>query len=441
MPSVIRRSGLIIAAPHSGAGKTTVTLAALRALRNAGVKVCPFKVGPDYIDPAFLSQAAGVPAYNLDPWAMPRTDIQRLIAQTPEDALCLVEGVMGLFDGPGSTAELARLTGWPILLLLDASRTAQTLGALAWGLTRWDPSIQVAACIVNRIGSPRHAASVQQGLSGTGLLLLALLPRAEGLALPSRHLGLVQAEELANLEAFLQLAAQWLGGALKLDALLDCAAPGVPLEPADASAGSSSGDGVAGLSFPPGAVAVAQDAAFRFAYRHWLGWERVLPFSPLADEAPDPRADFIFLPGGYPELHAAKLAGAQRFKAGMTDAAARSVPIYGECGGYMVLGEALQDAAGQQHEMLGLLPLATSFVAPQRRLGYRRIEAMADLPPWFARGQRFRGHQFHYARTLALDSSTAPLFDAGDAEGQTLGLQGLVRGTVAGSFLHLIATA
>jgi cobyrinic acid a,c-diamide synthase len=415
--------GLILAAPSSGSGKTTLTLGLLRALARRGDAVRGAKSGPDYIDPRFHEAACGRPCPNLDAWAMAP---ERLRALASGEGLLIIEGAMGLFDGAppagrGATADLARLLALPVVLVIDASHMAHSVAALAEGFARHDPAVRVAGVILNKLGSPRHEAMLRAALAPTGLPVLGALHRQAGLDHPSRHLGLVQAHERPDLDAWLDLVADAVEAAIDLDALVAHAAP----LPAGAPPHRLS---------PPGRrIAVASDSAFAFAYPHILadwqaGGSDILPFSPLADEAPDPAADFIFLPGGYPELHARALAAAGRFKSGMRTA---TCPIYGECGGYMVLGEAITDAAGTRHDMLGLLELETSFAARKLHLGYRTLTATeGPFPgPWAA-------HEFHYATVLR--ETGTPLFAARDAEGAALAPMGLVNGRVCGSFAHLI---
>lgn len=417
--------GLILAAPSSGSGKTTVTLGLLRALARRGTAVRGAKSGPDYIDPRFHEAACGRPCMNLDAWAMAPG---RLASLAAGDSFLLIEGAMGLFDGAppdgsGSVAELARQLALPVVLLVDAARMAQSVAPLVRGFATHDPRVRIAGVILNRTGSSRHASILTRALAATDLPVLGALPRHADLAHPSRHLGLVQAQERADLDVWLDRAADLVAQAIGLDRLLDRAAP---LRPA----------GDAPRWHPPAQrIAVARDAAFAFAYPHMLADWRAAGaelrfFSPLTDEAPPP-ADLVWLPGGYPELHAGRLAASEGFLGGLraTDAA-----IHGECGGYMVLGDGLTDAKGHRHPMAGLLRLETDFSAPRLHLGYRKLTA--------ARGPvagEWRGHEFHYARTLRADG--APLFDATDAEGAPLPAMGLVEGRVSGSFAHLIDPA
>lgn len=430
--------GLVIAAPASGSGKTTVTLALLRLLGREGRSVAPFKTGPDYIDGAFHRAAAGGhPCYNLDTFAMRPETIAAVVCAATEDAeLAIVEGAMGLFDGAadgrGSTADLAAVLNLPVILVIDAARQSQSVAAVAHGFSSLRDDVTVAGVILNRVASLRHESLLRSALHEIGMPVLAALPAQEDLTLPSRHLGLMQAGERGNLDLFLDKAADWLHRHLDR-ALLEPLFRPLPLQ-SDAQL----------RPLPPlgQRIAVAQDAAFAFAYPHLLqGWRNqgaeLSFFSPLQDDAPPPDCNAIFLPGGYPELHAGKLAGNATLLQGLRNAAARNIPIYGECGGFMLLGRSLTDANGRQHAMAGLLPVATSFASRKRQLGYRRITALADSPLG-AKGSRFRGHEFHYSTQMGENSSEAALFTASDAASADLGPCGCRQGSVFGSYLHLI---
>ena len=427
---------MIVAAPASGSGKTVVTLALLRRLRDLGARVGAFKAGPDYIDAAFLAAAAGRACGNLDPWAMRRETLAAGYRRAARGAdLVIGEGVMGLFDGgpggAGSTADLAAALGLPVLLVVDVRGQGASAAAVVEGFSRHRRDVHVAGVIVNRVASDRHARLIREACAEPPL---GFAPRDDALALPRRHLGLVQAAEHPALESFLARAAAWIGGAVDMDRLAPLARPPVL---ADAGAPPP--------LLPGRRVAVASDAAFAFAYEHWrAAWAAagaaLAPFSPLADEAPDPRADAVFLPGGYPELHAGRLARAARFMDGLRAAAARGAVVYGECGGYMTLGEGLIDRAGRRHAMAGLLPLETSFAAPRPTLGYRVLATRADGPLGPARSA-WRGHEFHYAAAVREDRARADALFDGGAPGGGSAPAGLRRGRVLGAFCHLIDRA
>ena len=436
--------GLVIAAPASGSGKTTITLGLLGALRDAGVRVGSAKVGPDYIDPKFHGAASGTPCVNLDGWAMRPALLDGLASRAAMNVdLLVVEGVMGLFDGAavagatsnGCTADLAERQGWPVILVIDARAQAQSVAALARGFRDHRPELAVAGVILNRVGGPRHVRLLTSALEAVGIAVFGAVPRDSGLEVPSRHLGLVQAGEHPDLESFINHAARTVADHVDLTAVRQGARPGRLTAPVDTP-----------LALPPlgQRIAVARDQAFGFAYPHLLeGWRaagaEVTFFSPLADEAPSEAADAVFLPGGYPELHAGALAASGAFFRGLRCAADQGVAVYGECGGYMVLGESLTDADGHSHRMAGLLAVETGFVKRSLSLGYRRARTLVEQPLGPV-GTVLRGHEFHYA-TVSRASGDRRLFAVEDAEGNDLGDVGLARGSVLGSFMHLIDRA
>ena len=431
--------GLIVSAPRSGSGKTSVTLGLLAAFARRGLSVRGVKAGPDYIDTAFHAAATGRPGLNLDSWAMPPDLLGSLAADAACDAdLLLIEGAMGLFDGVaceagrrGSVADLAARFGIPVLMVLDVSGQSQTAAALAHGLATFDPAVRVGGVVLNRVGSDRHQRLVSEAIEAIGLPVVGSLARDATPVLPERHLGLVQAEEHPALQAYLDRMGELAEVAIDLDAV---AALASPLPPADLSAT---------LAMPPPGqrIALARDAAFSFVYPHLLaGWRRagaeIVAFSPLADESPPADCDACWLPGGYPELHAGRLAAAGRFHRGI-HAFAATKPVHGECGGYMALGQALIDAEGMAHAMLGLLGHTTSFARRRLHLGYREARLVVDcaLGP---RGGIVRGHEFHYAK-LAVAGDDAPLAELADGVGSRLGPAGGRRGHVGGTFFHAIA--
>lgn len=424
-------NGLVIAAPRSGSGKTVVTLGLLAALRRYGHVVAPAKTGPDYIDPAFLGRAALREAVNLDPWSMSPARLKALATMQATGAdLLLVEGVMGLFDGAadhrGSTGDLAATLSLPVVLVVDAERQSQSVAPLVAGFANWRKDVRIGGVILNRVASTRHERMLGEALAATAIPCLGAIPRDAGLALPERHLGLVLPGEVAAFDGFLDAAAGAMGDYIDLDALMALAAP---LDEAAAT--------------PPPLLplgqhmAIARDDAFAFLYPHLLdGWRamgaQLSFFSPLADEAPAADADAVFLPGGYPELHGAALSAATRFKAGLVSARDRGALLYGECGGFMALGEALVDKDGVGHAMAGLLPVTTRIDRPKRILGYRRLIQSGALP-WPG---HLNGHEFHYSS--ARQTRLPPLFAATDARGEPLPPMGAAIGRVMGSYAHVV---
>ncbi len=430
--------GLLVAAPRSGSGKTLVTLAILAALRRRGMTLRAAKSGPDYIDPGFHAACLGTPCLNLDSWAMPPTLLASLVGTAPDEAILLVEASMGLFDGvaasdgrAGRAADLAARFALPVLLVLDVSGQSQSAAAVARGFALHDPEVRVAGVVLNRAGSARHRDGARRAIEQAGLPVLGCLMRDPALSLPERHLGLVQAQEHGALDGFLAALAERAEACLDLDAIV---ALSTPLRRDTASAAPA---------LPPFGqrIALARDDAFSFLYPHVVqGWREagaeIVPFSPLADQPPPEECDCCWLPGGYPELHAARLAASRHFLAGLRRFA-ETRPVHGECGGYMVLGETIEDAAGVVHPMAGLLGHATSFARRRMVLGYREA-CLTEATGFGPAGTMLRGHEFHYA-SLSDAGGDAPLATLCDAAGAELGAAGGRRGGTTGSFFHAIA--
>ena len=418
---------IVIAAPHSGSGKTLITLGLIRALKNRGINVASAKVGPDYIDGRFHEAASGRPCINLDYWAMGADACrERLAMLSRETDLVIIEGVMGMFDGPdgakGSTADLAEALGLPIILVIDASKQAQSIGAVIHGFSTYHLDLSIAGVILNRVASDRHSRMLSDS---TDSKILGIMRQNDSLVWPSRHLGLIQAQENQRLESFIESAASGVSRETFLDKIVESASE-ITNHPKRGY-----------IILPPLAqkTAIAQDLAFSFAYPHLLKeWHRqgaeLTFFSPLNNETP--KGDAIFLPGGYPELHAGKLAASTAFLNALRQ---HKGLIYGECGGYMVLGDAIIDEGGKSHAMAGLLPVTTSFATRKLQLGYRQLKPLSapwDLP--------LRGHEFHYS-TIASKGAAAPLFNAANAAGDDLGPIGQRVGNVMGSYAHIISVA
>ena len=399
-----------------------MTLGILRALKRRGIAVRGAKSGPDYIDPRFHEAACGHPCMSLDAWAMTPDRIASLAGAGP----LIIEGAMGLFDGAppagkGACADLARQLNLPVVLVVDASRMAQSVAPIVAGFAAHDPDVRVAGVILNKVGSARHETMLRDALQGTNIPVFGAVHRNAGLQSPSRHLGLVQAQERPDLESFLDHAAELIECSVDLDALTGLSAP-------------KKTQNWTAKRPPAQRIAIAQDAAFAFAYPHLIAdWHsrgsEITTFSPLNNDSV-PKADLIFLPGGYPELFAGQLASNQKFMNSLR-IASETTDIYGECGGYMTLGEVLIDSDGLAHEMAGLLGLQTSFAQRKLHLGYRSISA--KLGPFAG---AWAAHEFHYATTLATRGKA--LFSAQDATGLSLPDMGLINGRVSGSFAHII---
>jgi cobyrinic acid a,c-diamide synthase len=434
--------GLMIAAPRSGSGKTTATLGLLRAFKRRGVDVVGLKSGPDYIDPAFHAAASGREGVNLDSWAMPPKLLAALAAQASADCgLMLCEASMGLFDGvpatsgrSGASADVAAALGAPVLMVVDVTGQAQSAAAIVKGCASYDRRLRVAGVIVNRVGSERHRRLVVEAIEALGIPVVGALPRNDKVALPERHLGLVQAGETEALDARLEAIADFVEAHVDCDRVLALAGELALASPTRRAIALR----------PPGQrIALARDAAFSFIYPHLVqGWRaagaEIVSFSPLADEPPPSDCDLCWLPGGYPELHAGRLAAAARFREGLR-LFAETRPVHGECGGYMALGDSLVDASGAAHRMAGLLGVETSFEKRRMTLGYREARLVSDCALGAA-GEVLRGHEFHYA-TIVASGGDEPFADVRDAYGAPPSPSGSRRGRVTGSFFHLIAEA
>jgi cobyrinic acid a,c-diamide synthase len=345
---------------------------------------------------------------------------------------------MGLFDGvpgpsghTGAAADLAARFALPVVLVLDVAAQAQSAAAVVRGFSSHDANVRIGGAILNRVGSERHRALVCDAIAEVGVRVLGALPRDQRIVLPERHLGLVQASEHGDLRARIDRLADMAERHINLEAVIACA------QPIRRSATAL----LAALPPPGQRIALASDAAFTFVYPHLLAsWRKagaeIVTFSPLADEPPPASCGVCWLPGGYPELYAGALAAAQTFRTGLAHFA-QTRPVHGECGGYMVLGEGLEDASGTRHAMTGLLGHATSFAKRKLHLGYREARLRASCPIGAA-GAVVRGHEFHYA-TLMTAGDDEPLVELADAQGRAIGTDGGRRGRVTGTFFHAIA--
>lgn len=408
---------LLVAAPASGQGKTTVTAALARLHSRAGRRVQVFKCGPDFLDPMILERASGRPVYQLDLWMVGEQESRRLLWQAAGDAdLILIEGVMGLFDGSPSAADLARHFGVPVMAVIDGSAMAQTFGAMAYGLANYQPDLPFSGVLANRIGSTRHGEILRDCLP-PGVAWYGALPRDAAIELPSRHLGLIQAQELADLDARLDTAADALqaSAAVALPAPVNFAPPATVATPAASLAGVR--------------IGVARDAAFAFIYQanldtlRDLGAELVF-FSPLAD-ARLPEVDSLYLPGGYPELYLEELADNSRMAAAIQAHQAAGKPILAECGGMLYLCRSLTNAAGNCSPLAGLLPADARMQSRLTALALQEVE----LPEG-----RLRGHTFHHS---ALECELEPLV-RGECPNYRRTAEAVYRvGRLTASYIHL----
>jgi cobyrinic acid a,c-diamide synthase len=420
---------VVIAGTWSGCGKTTVSRGLMAAFSARGLSVQPFKVGPDFIDPSHHTAICGRVSRNLDPFMMGEDEVRSIFARASEGAdLAIIEGVMGLFDGvdggfPSSTAQVAELLSAPVLLVVEPKGMSGSVHAVIRGYSAHRPGTAPAGIIFNRIGSPRHRALIEAGLTARAL---GWIPHREDLALGSRHLGLVMASEVepgaAHAGVFEELC--------DLDAILGLARAAPPLPaPGTLPAGQPAGT----------TIAVARDAAFCFAYQENLdrlarAGARLGFFSPLSDPLPD--AGGLYLPGGYPELHAEALSGS-RFPRDLRRACDDGMPVYGECGGLIALSVSLA-AEGREYPMAGVLPARATLTGSVQALGYveaRATRAASALTP----GLAFRGHEFHYSR---LECGRDARFSLKLSRGKGIldGLDGLTEGNTVGSYTHAYFT-
>jgi cobyrinic acid a,c-diamide synthase len=392
---------IVIAATHSGAGKTTIATALMSALSRRGLRVQPFKIGPDFIDPGFHEAACGRVSRNLDGWMLTREANLEIFARATQDAdIAVIEGVMGMFDGraataeDGSTAEMAKWLGAPVLLVADASAMARSAAALVRGFETFDPALDLAGVLFNRVGGARHRELLADSLSAyCRARAVGFLPRDAKLTMPSRHLGLVLAKESLTVERLDELVA-WIEANADLDAILQLARER-----------STTLAAVSLRPIVPGArsvrIGVARDAAFCFYYRDNLdllaeSGADLVPFSPIADSELPAGIQGVYLGGGYPELHAERLAANLPMLAAIRRFVEEDGPVYAECGGFMYLMEGIVDIEGREFPMAGIFPTRARMQTRLAALGYREVAAAIDTL-WLNPEQTVRGHEFRYS--------------------------------------------
>lgn len=435
---------LVVAGVSSGVGKTTIVSAMLAAWRRQGRSLQPFKAGPDYIDPTYHTLAAGRPCRNLDSVLLPPATMRALFERAARGVdIALVEGVMGLFDGrndageDGSTAQIAKLLGAPIVIVIDVAKTARTAGAVALGCATFDPDLPAAGFILNRVGSETHARTATESVeAATGLPVLGTIPREDALTLPERHLGLIPTDESAPDATYFDRLADLAENHLALDRLWAIAAAPAQIPGPGLGRWSSPFP-----SEPPrvrARIAVARDRAFSFYYEDSLeiltAWGAdLLPFSPLADPALPEGAQGVYLGGGFPELFAAQLAENLPMHAALRGAAAAGRPIYGECGGLMYLGESLRDFAGHRHPMVGLVPIASAMQRQRVTVGYRTATALRRTP-LLEPGMRVVGHEFHYSQPETPVSEAQAAYRLAERPDEP---EGFIAGQVLASYIHV----
>lgn len=430
---------LVVGGTTSGVGKTTIAVGMMAALARRGLRVQPYKVGPDYIDPSYHAVAAGRPSRNLDSWMLSEATILELFARSSEGAdIAVIEGVMGLFDGlsgldeAGSTAQMAKLLRAPVLLVLDVSRTARSAAAMALGYARLDPGVGLAGIILNRIGGSRHRDWTKEAIEGlAGLPVLGALPERQDLALPERHLGLIPTTEHGSLDAFLEELVPMIEEHIDLDRLIALAARAEPLTLPPVPSFKT------GAPTHPVRIAVAQDEAFSFYYADSLdlltaAGAELARFSPIHDASVPAGAQGLYIGGGFPELFGDQLAANGRMRREILEAAGDGMPIYAECGGLMYLTETIVDFNGRSFPMVGAVPGRSVMERGRLRIGYVEVEPLGDTILAGA-GTRLRGHEFHCARWEGARSAR-PAYRILNLNG---GSEGYQCGNLLATFVHL----
>ncbi len=473
---VNEKYAFMVAGTHSGCGKTTLALALMAALRKRGLRVQPFKVGPDFIDPGFHSVVTGVESRNLDGWMLGIEYNRELFTRRVELAqAAVVEGVMGLFDGydgrteRGSSAEMGKWLGIPVVLVVDARSMARSAAALVHGFRTFDPDLNFSGVIFNRVGSPGHLQYLEEAMEGMtdGLPVLGGIPRREDVTLPERHLGLVTAQETVLTESWLQTLVRLVEDHVNLDRLLERSTWTGPEHSEEAGTASCNGfqsegkssaaEEIAGFRKPLAQqspsilqstvekvpIAVARDAAFCFYYPDNLEFlesfgARLEFFSPLEGECLPEHACGLYLGGGYPELFAGQLSEHREFLGGLRCAAARGMPIHAECGGLMVLSRYIETLESTRYPMAGLLPFGTRMLSRRKALGYTEVELMEPcllgLP-----GSILRGHEFHYSEIVDMNDTASPahVYTLKKRKLTPARQEGYAVGTVLASYIHL----
>ncbi|MDA0769790.1 MAG: cobyrinate a,c-diamide synthase [Chloroflexi bacterium] len=430
---------IVIAGTRSGVGKTTITTGIMGALARRGLKVQPFKCGPDYIDPSYHRMACGVASRNLDTWLLSYSTVLECFGRANDGRdVSVVEGVMGLYDGhanlteEGSTAEVAKLLRAPVILIVDAAKVARSVAAEVLGYQKFDPSVDIAGVILNGIGSPRHLEFCKPPIEeATGLPVIGYMPRREDLKAPERHLGLVPVVEGPVAEEWLGKLIDQIEKTIDLEKLLEIAAR------ADTPTVQPSIYPVRALPKRT-KIAVAMDKAFNFYYEDSLdlldAWgAEVVPFSPLGDDRLPEGVGGVYLGGGFPEIYAADLAENEAMLGAIRNAGAANIPIYAECGGLMYLGTSLTDFDGNRHQMAGLLPLESSMEKSRLTLGYREVKALAD-GPLLSKGQETRGHEFHWSFSDLQQNEADAAYAVVSQDDRA---EGIRKGSVWASYIHL----
>ena len=430
---------IVIAGVRSGVGKTTIATGIMGALVRRGLRVQPFKAGPDYIDPSYHQLACGVPSRNLDTWLLPHPTVCELFQRaSARGDISVIEGVMGVFDGhsslteEGSTAQLAKLLDVPVILVADAAKVARSVAAEVLGYQQFDPDLRIAGVILNGVGGPRHMEFCQPQIEATtGLPVIGYLPRREEFLQPERHLGLIPTVEGTVVQEWYDAVIQQIEETIDLDRVLQIAATASSLQ-------------VSPQVFPEqiqpkrAKIAIARDKAFSFYYQDSLdlleAWGAdLVPFSPLEDSCLPEDIGGIYIGGGFPEMFARELSENAPMLSAVSEAVKRDMPVYAECGGLMYLGKSLSDLEGKQHPMVGAIPVVSSMNERRLHLGYRQIEARTD-GPLLRQGEQVRGHEFHWSVLEHPPGEGQSVYKVIDQDGRPEGFQ---MGSVWASYIHV----
>jgi len=431
----------VLAAPSSGNGKTTLATGLMSAFAER-MTVQAYKVGPDYIDPGYHTAATGRPSRNLDTWMIPAERVKELFSRSARGAdICVIEGVMGLFDGydgrteSGSTAEVAKLLSAPVVLVIDAGSMARSAAAIALGFKTFDPHLNLAGVILNNVAGAAHAQWLTEAVQSVGLTVLGCVPRDQNLSVPERHLGLYMAGERGTAtQKFIEAAKEVVRQNIDLSAL-------------ESLARTASELGVQTLRVPTldyqnpvTRIAIARDEAFCFYYEdnfdllREAGAELVF-FSPLHDSSLPPNLNGLYLGGGYPELYAAQLAENVSMRLALKSAIESGIPTYAECGGLMSLAESYFDEAGIEYPMMGVLPGSTRLTG-KLKMGYREVVGL-ESSPLLEKGQAARGHEFHYSEWIRPEESNAFAYSIQPRMGGEPQPEGFVKNNLLASYVHL----
>ncbi len=460
------KPALVIAAPTSGSGKTTVALGLIRALLSRGLTVQPFKAGPDYIDSSYLGHAADRPSRNLDTWMVAPVTLVELYERAMRSSdIAIIEGVMGLFDGrggseEGSTAHLAKLLKSPVIVVVDIGKVSRSAGAIALGCQQFDPGVNIRGFILNRVASENHRRWATESItSATNLPVVGWLPKRDDIMLPERHLGLIPTTEGKTNEAFFNLVSEQVQKSFNIDMLIQIAQSNPPNRAGNVYPQSDKigiydrqydektpnrPSQIQADVFPPkpcrpvATIAIAQDEAFSFYYSDNLDllseWgAHLVPFSPIKDAHLPEGTDAIYIGGGFPELFARELASNSTLIEEIRVAAKLGMPIYGECGGLMYLSQGIVDLDMNRHLMVGLVPAWSTMNGRRLTLGYRQLAARRNTP-LLQKGQSARGHEFHWSVLETPLPSESALYDVIGADGIS---EGYSERNIVASYCHL----